>query len=154
MLYTHSFRSLFARVIKCVRMYMHSSRSLSLRTRFVRGCIVACYNSQTHETTTTCTNWSHAYVVNMGRLTIHERLRVITLFSRGHSVSSIRERLAEENVSISLKGLYNLLKKYREKQIILSRLTPSKKASDNWHTAICTCAPFPICTCLVHFDCS
>ena len=55
----------------------------------------------------------------MGRLTIHERLRVITLFSRGHSVSSIRERLAEENVSISLKGLYNLLKKYREKQIIV-----------------------------------
>ena len=103
--------------------------------RSKRGCIVARYNSQTHETTATCTNWSHAYVVNMGRLTIHERLRVITLFSRGHSVSSIRERLAEENVSISLKGLYNLLKKYREKQIILSRLTPSKKASDNWHTA-------------------
>ena len=53
----------------------------------------------------------------MGRLTIHERLRVITLFSRGHSVSSIRERLAEENVSISLKGL---LKKYREKQMIVN----------------------------------
>ena len=87
--------------------------------RSKRGCIVARYNSQTHETTATCTNWSHAYVVNMGRLTIHERLRVITLFSRGHSVSSIRERLAEENVSISLKGLYNLLKKYREKQIIV-----------------------------------
>ena len=55
----------------------------------------------------------------MGHLTIHERLRGITLFFCGHSVSSIRERLAEENVSISLKGLYNLLKKYREKQMIV-----------------------------------
>ena len=134
--------------------FLHALVSFSFYMRSKCGCIVARYNSQTHETTATCTNWSHAYVVNMGRLTIHERLRVITLFSRGHSVSSIRERLAEENVSINLKGLYNLLKKYREKQIILSRLTPSKKASDNWHTAICTCPPFPICTCLVHFDCS
>ena len=54
-----------------------------------------------------------------GRLTIHERLRVITLFSCGHSVSSIRERLAKEYKSISLKGLYNLLKKHHEKQMIV-----------------------------------
>ena len=59
------------------------------------------------------------HVEKMGRLTIHERLRVITLFSRGHPVSSIRKRLAEENVSISLKSLYNLLKKYREKDTIV-----------------------------------
>ena len=62
---------------------------------------------------------SQVYVEKMGRLTIHERLRVITLFSCGHSVSSIRKRLAEENVSISLKSLYNLLKKYREKDTIV-----------------------------------
>ena len=62
---------------------------------------------------------SQVYVEKMGHLTIHERLRVITLFSCGHSVSSIRKRLAEENVSISLKSLYNLLKKYREKDTIV-----------------------------------
>ena len=62
---------------------------------------------------------SHVHVEKMGRLAIHERLRVITLFSRGHPVFSIRKRLAEENVSISLKSLYNLLKKYREKHTIV-----------------------------------
>ena len=55
----------------------------------------------------------------MGRLSIDERLRVMTLFSCGHTVSSIRERLTEENVSISLKSLYNLLKKYCEKETIV-----------------------------------
>ena len=93
----------------------HSFRSLFTCVQNVDALLHVIIPKLTHETTATCTNWSHAYVVNMGRLTIHERLRVITLFSCGHSVSSIRERLAEENVSISLKGLYiyNLLKKYR-----------------------------------------
>ena len=55
----------------------------------------------------------------MGRLSIDERLRVMTLFTCGHTVSSIRERITEENVSISLKSLYNLLKKYCEKETIV-----------------------------------
>ena len=40
---------------------------------------------------------------------------VITLHSRGHTVSEIRRRLREENCDISTQSLYNLLRKFREK---------------------------------------
>ena len=55
----------------------------------------------------------------MGRLTIDDRLRIITLLSHGHSVTSIRKRLLEENVSISLRGIYYLVEKFREKGTIV-----------------------------------
>ena len=48
----------------------------------------------------------------MGRLTI-------TLLSHGHSVTSICKRLLEENVSISLRGIYYLVEKFREKGTIV-----------------------------------
>ena len=55
----------------------------------------------------------------MGRLSVHDRLRIITLFSRGHSISSIRKMFLEENISISLQGIYNLVEKFREKGTIV-----------------------------------
>ena len=105
-----------------MRTYMHSSRSLFCTHSFCSlfTCVQS-VNALLHVVIPKLTRQLHVYRLvsrvscKIGRLTIHERLRVITLFSRGHSVSSIRERLAEENVSISLKGLYNLLKKYRDK---------------------------------------
>ena len=41
--------------------------------------------------------WSRGQL-KMGRLTIDDRLRVITLLSRGYSVSYNRKRLLEESV--------------------------------------------------------
>lgn len=46
------------------------------------------------------------------------RQRVITLYSRGHTVSEIRRRLREEDCDISAQSLYNLLRKFREKRMI------------------------------------
>ena len=60
----------------------------------------------------------YVHNLKMGRLTIDDRLHVITLLSRGYSVSSIRKRLIEENISISLQGIYNLIEKFREKGTI------------------------------------
>ena len=54
--------------------------------------------------------------LKMGRLTIDDRLRMITLYSRGYS---IRKRLIEENLSISSQGIYNLIKKFLEKGTIV-----------------------------------
>ena len=62
--------------------------------------------------------WSRGQL-KMGRLTIDDRLRIITLLSRGYSVSYIRKRLLEENVSVSLQGIYNLVEKFREKGTIV-----------------------------------
>ena len=42
---------------------------------------------------------TYVHDLKMARLTIHDRLPVITLFSRGYSVSSSHKRLAEENIS-------------------------------------------------------
>ena len=55
----------------------------------------------------------------MGRLTIVDRLHIITLLSHGHSVTSIHKRLLEENVLISLRGIYYLVEKFREKGTIV-----------------------------------
>ena len=55
----------------------------------------------------------------MGRLSIEDRLRVITLHSNNYSLSSIRKRFKEEKIPISLPALYSLVKKYREKNTIV-----------------------------------
>ena len=61
----------------------------------------------------------YVHELKMGRLTIHDRLHVITLFSRGYSISPIHKRLIEENISISLQGIYNLIEKFCEKETIV-----------------------------------
>ena len=55
----------------------------------------------------------------MGRLSLEERLRVVTLVSNGYSLSSIHRRLIQESTSISIQALYNLMKKYSEKGIMV-----------------------------------
>ena len=51
----------------------------------------------------------------MPRLSVEARLRVISLFSLGHSIRAINQRLREENVFISERALYSLVEKYRTK---------------------------------------
>ena len=70
--------------------------------------------------------WVHN--LNMGRLTIDDRLQVITLFSRGYSVYSIRKRLIEE-IYLSLQGIFDLKKKFcsSEKRPQLLHLSPYEK---------------------------
>lgn len=50
----------------------------------------------------------------MARLNNECRRRVVTLYSRGHSVTEIRKRLQEENILISRQSLYNLINKFRK----------------------------------------
>ena len=54
----------------------------------------------------------------MARLSLESRNRVITLFSRGYTVLEIQRRLREERTTVSCQALYNLLRKFREKNTI------------------------------------
>ena len=54
----------------------------------------------------------------MPRLDIDARTRIISLFNRGYSVSSISRRLTEENVDVSVRAIYHLVQKYRTKGVI------------------------------------
>ena len=58
-------------------------------------------------------------------LSIEARRRVVSLHSIGYSVSSIFERLEQENVEVSKRSIYNLLKKFRFKGVI--RDLPKRK---------------------------
>ena len=55
----------------------------------------------------------------MPRLDVPTRRRVILLKEAGYSIAEIRKRLNEENVSISLQALFNLVKKYKERSTLL-----------------------------------
>lgn len=54
----------------------------------------------------------------MPRLDIDARARIISLFNREYSVSSISRRLTEENVDVSVRAIFHLVQKYRTKGII------------------------------------
>ena len=68
----------------------------------------------------------------MPRLSIEARRRVIALRGIGYSVQEIRKRLAEENISISLQSLFNLLRKYKDTGHLLDlpRKAKPKKLND------------------------
>ena len=68
----------------------------------------------------------------MPRLSIEARKRVIILRSIGYSIQEIRERLAEENISISLQSLFNLLRKHKDTGHVLDlpRRAKPKKLND------------------------
>ena len=55
----------------------------------------------------------------MGRLSLEDWLRVVTLVSNGYSCSSICKRMIEEDNSISVQALCDLMKKVREKGIMV-----------------------------------
>ena len=65
----------------------------------------------------------------MPRLDIAARRRVIILKQSGYSIAEIKQRLSEENVTISLQSLFSLVKKYSEtgKLIDMSRRTRRRK---------------------------
>lgn len=54
----------------------------------------------------------------MPRLSIEAMRRVVSLHSIGYSVSSIFERLKQENVEVSKRSIYNLVKKFRLKGVV------------------------------------
>ena len=54
----------------------------------------------------------------MARLSLESRNRVITLFSRGYTVLQIQWQLCEERTTVSFQALYNLLRKFHEKNTI------------------------------------
>ena len=63
----------------------------------------------------------------MPRLSIEARRRVVSLHCIGYSVSSISERLQQENVEVSKRSIYNLVKKFRLKGVFRD-LSRQKKA--------------------------
>lgn len=55
----------------------------------------------------------------MPRLDINNRRRVITLHKAGYSVDAIRKRLREEQIMVTTRSLFRLVKKYREHEILI-----------------------------------
>ena len=62
----------------------------------------------------------------MLRLNLVDRKRVVTLVARGYSVSRIKKQLDEENVYISIRALYKLVKKFEDTGFVVDR--PRRKA--------------------------
>ena len=54
----------------------------------------------------------------MARLSVGSRKRVVTLHGKGYSVSEIRMRLLQENISVSTQAIHNLLRKFRDKDTV------------------------------------
>ena len=74
----------------------------------------------------------------MARLSLESRQRVITLFSRGYTVTEIRRRLCEEITNVSSQALHNLLRKFHEKRTIkdLPRRRRPRKLTEEMKAAI------------------
>jgi len=74
----------------------------------------------------------------MARLSKESRKRVIALHSRGYTVTEIRRRLQEENISVSRQALHNLLRKFLDKRIIkdLPRRSKQRKITEEMRSAI------------------
>lgn len=77
-------------------------------------------------------------VIIMPRLDLVTRKRVVTLFSRGYSVSKIKKRLDEENVFISTRSLYKLVRKYEDTGAVVDRprRTTPRKITEEMRKAI------------------
>ena len=61
-----------------------------------------------------CKNRLLHVLKKMGRISVETRRRVVLLKNSGYTMKEIRERLLEEDISISLVSLFRLLKKYNE----------------------------------------
>ena len=61
----------------------------------------------------------------MLRLSIEARRRVISLYSVGYSVLIIFKRLEQENVQVSKRSIYNLVRKFHHKGVV--RDLPKRK---------------------------
>lgn len=74
----------------------------------------------------------------MPRLDISTRRRVIVLLQAGYTIVKIKKRLNEENISISLQALHNLVKKYKEtgKLKDMPRRTRSRKLTEEMMVAL------------------
>ena len=63
----------------------------------------------------------------MPRIHLTTRRRVVVLYKRGYSVKSIKKRLEEENIVISVPALHNFLNKHRVKDTIADLSQQSAK---------------------------
>ena len=54
----------------------------------------------------------------MPRLSIEARKRIVSLHYRGYSVPKVVQRLEQENVSVSKRAVYDLIKKFRLKGVV------------------------------------
>ncbi len=54
----------------------------------------------------------------MGRMSTDTRGRVVWMWRAGFPISKIRERLGEEDIHVSRKSLYGLVRKYEQTQTI------------------------------------
>ena len=68
--------------------------------------------------------WKYTYsILNMARLSVESWKRVVTLHGKDYSVSEIRMRLLQENISVSTQAIHNLLRKFRDKLRYCERST-------------------------------
>ena len=63
----------------------------------------------------------------MPRLSIEARRRIVSLYSCGYSVPVIVQRLEQEDVKVSKRAVYDLVKKFRLKGVVKD-LPKRKKA--------------------------
>ena len=54
----------------------------------------------------------------MPRLSIEARKRIVSLHYHGYSVPTVVQRLEQENVSVSKRAVYDLIKKFRLKGVV------------------------------------
>ena len=63
----------------------------------------------------------------MARLNLESKKRIIALHFRGYTVSEIRQRLQEQDISVSSQSIHNLLQKFREKHILIDQPRRSRQ---------------------------
>ena len=53
----------------------------------------------------------------MTRLALSARRSAVSMFNAGYSVAAIQQRLEEEDITVTKKSLYHLIKKFKEKGV-------------------------------------
>jgi len=114
---------------------------MKLRHRICKTIIIMGYSisgEQYIESLRFSPNLSVLLYVAMPKLSIEARYRVIALHSRGYCVQDISRRLREENIVVSQRVLYYLLKKYRDRNIVkdLPRRKKAPKITEEIKIAI------------------
>ena len=61
------------------------------------------------------------------RLSIEARRRIVSLYSCGYSVPVIVQRLEQEDVKVSKHAVYDLVKKFRLKGVVIIKDLPRRK---------------------------
>ena len=83
-------------------------------------------------------DFMHSEITKNGKVEFWVKKRVIILHSEGDTVSEIRQRLRDVGISISLQAIYNLLRKYRQKSMLIDipRRSKQRKITAEMRAAI------------------